>query len=83
AEVQEATEYAVKMHNTHSKSKKVFKLVSITSVQAQCLKRENHDLNSCSLDKKHLKCQFMVTFNPRNNKHELQSSKCRKIVDEV
>lgn len=34
-EVQEATEHAVKMFNTESKSKKMFKLVSINAAQSQ------------------------------------------------
>lgn len=34
-EVQEATQHAVKMFNTHSKNKKLFKLVSITAAQSQ------------------------------------------------
>lgn len=35
SEVQEATQHAVKMFNTQSKSRKLFKLVSITAAQSQ------------------------------------------------
>lgn len=116
SEIKKATEYAVKMFNNHSKGKKMFKLVSITSAKAQvrfifqkesnshatncqrhhhamtksnsflfvcsfyqvtnvinfkinavlgktkCLKSENHDLESCSLDKKVNLCEHLYVF---------------------
>ncbi|XP_069370095.1 cystatin-C [Paralichthys olivaceus] len=95
AEVLSATEEAVKIFNTKTKSQRLYKLVSVIAAETQvtnminfkieallgktkCFKSENSDLKSCSLKKKHLKCSFFVTFNPSNNKHELQDHTCKK-----
>ncbi|KAK5605215.1 hypothetical protein CRENBAI_019349 [Crenichthys baileyi] len=99
-DVQTATRHAVKEFNTHSKAKKMYKLVSVNSAKVQvtnvltfriytilgktkCLKSENHDLESCILDKKQLKCQFEVTLNPRKSNFELQTKSCSKVVKKV
>uniref|UniRef100_A0A1A7X125 Cystatin domain-containing protein n=1 Tax=Iconisemion striatum TaxID=60296 RepID=A0A1A7X125_9TELE len=51
--------------------------------KTKCLKSENHDLKSCSLDQKRLECTFDVTFKVRNNKYQLQNQKCKKLVKKV
>uniref|UniRef100_A0AAV2J141 Cystatin domain-containing protein n=1 Tax=Knipowitschia caucasica TaxID=637954 RepID=A0AAV2J141_KNICA len=97
SEVQEAALYAVKMYNSHSKGKRLFRLESIRTAHSQvtnminfkidavlgktkCLKVENHDLENCELEKKRVGCQFVMTFNPQKNKHELKNRTCKKLA---
>uniref|UniRef100_A0A8C5G031 Cystatin domain-containing protein n=1 Tax=Gouania willdenowi TaxID=441366 RepID=A0A8C5G031_GOUWI len=87
-DVEAAVEYAVETFNSHSKRKRLFKLVSTTNVmnykfdtllaKTKCLKSENQDAESCTFKKKHVKCHFVVTFDPRTNKHSLMKHKCSK-----
>ncbi|XP_030598884.1 cystatin-F [Archocentrus centrarchus] len=96
AEVQDVAQHAVKVFNTKSKAKKMFKLVTVTRAQCQvtnmlnykleavlgktrCPKSENHDLKSCSLVNKNLRCHFEVTHNARNNRFVLKKIKCKKV----
>ncbi|XP_071321397.1 cystatin-M [Trachinotus anak] len=51
--------------------------------KTKCLKSENHDLHTCSLEKKHLKCHFQVTLDPRSNTHQLKRHKCKKLGEKV
>lgn len=50
--------------------------------KTKCSKAENHDLEHCDLLKKKLGCQFVVTFDPRNNRHVLKSRSCKKLGKE-
>lgn len=48
--------------------------------KTSCLKAEKQEVSSCSLERKQLKCHFVVTFDPRNDKHQLQSQECTKLT---
>ncbi|XP_073334066.1 cystatin-C [Pagrus major] len=46
--------------------------------KTKCSKDENHDLESCSLEKKEVKCHFLVVFDPRTNKYVLREHNCKR-----
>lgn len=47
--------------------------------KTSCLKTEKQEVNSCSLERKQVRCHFVVTFDPRDNTHKLQSQKCTRL----
>uniref|UniRef100_A0A1A8PQ82 Cystatin domain-containing protein n=1 Tax=Nothobranchius rachovii TaxID=451742 RepID=A0A1A8PQ82_9TELE len=51
--------------------------------KTKCLKSENHDLKSCSLDQKRLECTFDVTFKVRNSKYQVQNQQCKKVAKKI
>ncbi|XP_007561705.1 cystatin isoform X2 [Poecilia formosa] len=56
-----------------------FKIDAILG-RTKCLKTQNLDIKSCDLDKEQVKCQFFVTLNPHNDKHELNTKTCNKVT---
>ncbi|XP_029025642.1 cystatin [Betta splendens] len=49
--------------------------------KTKCLKSAQRDLESCNLQQRQLKCWFEVTFDPRNDQHEILTQKCRRLPD--
>ncbi|XP_075885178.1 cystatin-M isoform X2 [Nelusetta ayraudi] len=88
ADVQEAARHAVETFNTNHKGRKTFKLLSVSAAQSQVTNVINFKLDvilgktSCLKAEKQeqLKCHFVVTFDPRNDKHQLQSQECTKLT---
>uniref|UniRef100_A0A3B5LA23 Cystatin domain-containing protein n=1 Tax=Xiphophorus couchianus TaxID=32473 RepID=A0A3B5LA23_9TELE len=48
--------------------------------RTKCPKWKNHDVKSCILEKQQLKCQFVVSLNPRKSKYDLKSKKCHEVT---
>ncbi|XP_028829495.1 cystatin-C [Denticeps clupeoides] len=46
--------------------------------KTSCLKSENKDVETCNLEKRQLQCKFDVQLNPRNDKHTVVASRCKK-----
>ncbi|XP_030292505.1 cystatin-C [Sparus aurata] len=51
--------------------------------KTKCTKGENHDLESCSLERKEVKCHFFVVFDPRTDKYVLKEHKCKRDKKQV
>ncbi|XP_030625901.1 cystatin-1 [Chanos chanos] len=52
--------------------------ITATLGKTKCLKSEDAAVENCDLGKKRLTCKFEVQFNPRNDRHQVNASSCKK-----